>query len=164
MSNQPRAVCQDCGGPKEPGRGRRYCAACTGKPRVPTIPLDMQLAMVRAYNRPRAKLDDVAAQFFCSRQTVQRVLALHDVTLRPTNHYGTPRIDVDERLRRTQLYGRGLSLLDVANVVGRHPSAVLDTLRREGVRMRPQGVNLHPHSRADLRRDARGRFTATETS
>lgn len=163
MSARVRRPCQGCGGPKSPGRGVRYCETCSAKQHVPTIPLDTQLAIVRAYSRPRATLRGVARQFYVSQGSVSRVLAIHDVDVRPRGHYGTPRLDVGEQLLRTQLYGQGHSLARVGELVGRSPSTVAETLRRNGVRLRPVGVNTVPRERYD-KRGARGRFASRETA
>lgn len=164
MANRVRSACQDCGGPKGPGRGERYCETCKAKLHAPSLSLDDQLAMVRAYNRPRATLDSVAQQFYCARATVQRVLKIHGVASRPPNHYGTPRISVDEELLRTQLYGQGYSLADVAAIVGRSPSSVHQTLRKAGVKMHPRGVNLRAREHVVTGRLADGRFAPRETT
>jgi hypothetical protein len=163
VSVRVRKPCQDCGGPKGPGRGERYCATCASKLHVPSVPPDVQAAIVRAYNRPRATLRGVAAEFYVSQGSVSRVLEIHGVDVRPRGHYGTPRLAVDEQLLRTQLYGQGHSLAGVAAIVGRCPSSVADTLRRNGVRLRPVGVNLTPHVRYTTR-GARGRFAGRETT
>lgn len=163
-SRRQRARCQDCGGPKPAGRGRRYCDACAAKRHVPTVAPDVQEAIVRAYNRPRATLRGVAAAFYCSAGTVTRVLEIHGVDTRPRGHYGSPRLDVGEQLLRTQLYGQGLSLAEVADVVGCSPSSVAETLRRNGVRLRPVGVNPGRTSPRYAERGPRGRFTPSRST
>lgn len=164
----PRKPCAACGlRPKRPGRGYRYCEECEQDTHVPSIPAETQAAMVRAYNRPRATLAEVAAAFFCSPLTVRRVLAANGATPRPRGHGGTPRISVEEELRRTQLYGRGLSIADVAEIVGRSSTAVVATLQRAGVKMHPVGVNVHERASSERRhreRDSRGRFTPRSPS
>jgi hypothetical protein len=156
------APCQDCGGPKPPGRGLRYCEVCAPKRHVPTVDAATQEAIVRAYSKPRATLAKVAAEFFCSAQTVAHVLEAHDVPLRPRGHWGTPRLDAGEHLLRTQLYGQGLSLARIAEVLGISPSSVAETLRRNGVRLRPVGVNYGRTTPRHLERGDRGRFTARQ--
>jgi hypothetical protein len=158
-----RRPCQDCGGPKGPGRGERYCDACRAKRHVPTIALDDQLAIVRAYNARGATMHGVAAEFYCSVGTVGRVLEAHGVPARPRGGQGSTRqrLSVDEQLTRAQLYGQGLSLAGVADVVGRNPSSVHASLVRYGVTMRPVGVNYTADGRYDAR-GARGRFAPKE--
>ena len=163
--NFQRTPCQDCGGPKGPGRGERYCSACRAKLHVPTIPLDDQLAIVRAYSRPRTTLAEVAASFYVSTGTVTRVLRAHDVPVRPRGGYGASRarLSVDEQLLRTQLYGQGLTLAQIGDVVGRSPSSIQQSLVKAGVRLRPQGVN-RPGTRHWAQRTAGGRFAAKEAA
>lgn len=102
---------------------------------------DEQAEMVRLYARG-GTLASVALATFWSKTEVRRVLLANGVQLRAHGlGRSRPGISPDEALRRTQLYGRGLSIQEVADVCGVHRSAILATLKREGVRMRPQGVN-----------------------
>jgi transposase-like protein len=147
-----RKPCQGCGGPKPSGRGERYCATCRNERHVPTVAPDVQAAMVRAYARIGTTLDQVAAEFYCSTNTVARVLEARGVSVRPRGGSGARRrrLTVDEELTRTRLYGQGLSVAEIADAVGRGPSAIYATLRRVGVAMRPQGANYRPRRRAPV--------------
>lgn len=159
-----RRPCQDCGGPKPAGRGERYCETCRAKRHVPTVPPDEQAAMVRAYARIGTTLDQVAAEFYVSPNTVSRVLEANGVSVRPRGGYGASRrrLTVDEELTRAQLYGEGLSLGRIGQLIGRSPSSIHATLHRLGVQMRPTGINTGPPQRHHVVRGAAGRFAPAD--
>jgi transposase-like protein len=161
-----RFPCQDCGGPKPPGRGERYCETCRAKRHVPTISLDDQRAIVRAYARPNTTLAELAARFYCSQGTISRVLDAHGVAKRPHGGWsGSPsrqRLSVDEELTRAQLYGQGYSIARIAEIVGRSPSSVHATLRRLGTSLRPPHFDSGPPHPRYGKRDARGRYISKE--
>lgn len=138
-TNYPERACQFCG---------RVMPACnvvkherTHVDQNGTVPPEDQETIVRLYNRPRASVRSVAQETHWSQSTVLRVLRAHGVEMRPMGS-AHPKITSDEQLRRAQLYGRGLSIEEVAEVCGVTYEAVRQTLVRLGVPRR---------SRANLR-------------
>lgn len=151
-TNYPERDCPTCG---------RVMPACClpaharlhGDPRLRlSVPLEEQAEIVRLYNRPRSSLRKVSAQTFWSQSVVRDVVIANGVALRPVGS-SFPRISADERLKRAQLYGRGLSLEEVARACGVTREAVRRTLAELEVPMRPRGSNL---------RWQRGRSTGAE--
>lgn len=156
----PYAPCPRCGVLREPGkRPKRPCPTCheyvpvnnfprhvrSHLPHVERLPmpLDEQLRIVALYERPRASFASVSAATFWSKTEVRRVLLAHGVELRKPGSAVLPRkISVADELQRTQLYGQGHSIEEVAAIVGRHRTAVHESLKRAGVKLRPSHVTL----------------------
>jgi AraC-like DNA-binding protein len=106
------------------------------------VPPEDQDRIIGLYKRGLT-IRQVAQEVHWGPTTVQAVLQLnrHRVHIRPARGIFR-RITVEEELKRAQLYGRGLSIKEVADVCGVHHSAVRASLIRAGVAMRPQGRNL----------------------
>lgn len=104
------------------------------------VPPAEQDKIVELY-RHGGTLRSVAAATFWSRSEVRRVLIANGVTPRSRLGDFRPKITTEETLRRTQLYGRGLSIAEVAEVCGVNREAIRQTLKREGVKIRPTGLN-----------------------
>jgi predicted HTH domain antitoxin len=139
---RPRTPCPICGAPMPANNMARH-QRTHGDPRERLfVTLEEQARIVELYNQRRASLRSVAEAAFMSPTEVRRVLIANDVPLRPPGSAYQPRkITVDEELQRTHLYGLGLSLDEVAELVGRHREAVRESLRRAGVKLRPRGPN-----------------------
>lgn len=133
-TDYPSGSCPTCGRVMPvcslPGHERTHETHGAG-----SVPLDDQQRIVELYNRPRASLRSVAAATNWSETTVLRVLRAHDVVMRPQGS-SHPLLSTEEQLRRTQLYGRGLSLEEVAELSGVTREAIRQTLIRNGVRIR----------------------------
>jgi len=101
---------------------------------------------VRLYVHGRLSMREIAAQTFWSQTQVRRVLIANGVRIRPQGLTGAAKrgrqVSVDERLKRTQLYGMGYSLSEVAAMCGVTQTAVVNTLKREGVPRRSVGDGL----------------------
>jgi hypothetical protein len=104
------------------------------------VPRDEQDTIVRLYRRG-GTFASVARETYWSKSQVRRVLLANGVALRPPGGRPGPKLSVEETLRRTQLYGRGLSIDEVAQVCGVTRVSIQQTLKREGVHLRPVGVN-----------------------
>jgi AraC-like DNA-binding protein len=102
---------------------------------------DEQDAIVRAYRHRGGTLASIARDTHWSKTQVRRVLLANGVQLRERIGDHRPKISSDEALRRTELYGRGLSIADVAEACGVTCEAIRQTLKREGVKPRARGVN-----------------------
>lgn len=137
-TNYPQRACPTCGlvvvACNLPRHERQH-----GDERLRTrVPLDEQPRMVELYRKGHS-MKRIAELTWWGETTVRRVLLANGVTLRPpgTGRPSSPsHIDVDERLKRTALYGRGLSLEEVAAACGVTREAVRQTLLREGVALR----------------------------
>jgi hypothetical protein len=130
-TNFPEAPCPKCGRVMPVCNLARHEPKC-GLASAGTVPMDEQLEIVKLYNQPRMSLSKVAAVTHWSETTCRRVLLAHDVSLRGTG-YSFPRIGVNEQLKRTELYGRGYSVAEVADLCGVTYEAVRQTLVRMGV-------------------------------
>ena len=137
--NYPTSACPTCGRVLRNNLMPRHARTHADAPSRLFVPPDEQAEIVRLYRRG-GTLKSVAADTFWSKTEVRRVLLANGVQLRPRGTYG-PKISSDEALRRTQLYGRGLSIDEVAAACGVSRVAITQTLKREGVRIRPVGVN-----------------------
>ena len=146
MVRRPRTPCPVCGALMPANNMARHVATHRPAAERLAVPLDVQVEMVRLYNRPRSSTAQVAAATYWSKTEVRRVLIANGVTMRPQGH-SQRRITVDEELERATLYGQGRSILEVAELVGRHHSAIAESLHRAGVKVRPKGRNLR-HSRS----------------
>lgn len=77
-----------------------------------------------------ANVNELAAEFRCTRQTVALQLKEHGVVMR--NQPAT----AEEIARVIELYASGLSLVGVAERTRFSPKSVLNYLRAEGVQLR----------------------------
>lgn len=136
-TSHPQRACPTCGlvmrACNLPGHERRH-----GDQRLRVrVSLDEQARIVALYRKGHS-LKRIAVLTWRGKTTVRRVLLANDVTLRPpsTGRPGSPLLSIDEKLKRTALYGRGLSLEEVAAACGVSSEAVRQTLLREGVKLR----------------------------
>jgi hypothetical protein len=102
---------------------------------------DEQAVIVHLYEHKGGTLKSIARDTFWSQSQVRRVLLANGVQLRQQGGHFGPKISTEEALRRTQLYGRGLSIDEVAEACGVTSEAIRQTLVREGVMRRAPHVN-----------------------
>jgi hypothetical protein len=155
----PQRTCSTCG---------LVLAACNlprherthGDPRERLrVPPEDQALIVETYRRGLS-LKRTSEATFWSQTVVRDVLLANDVQLRPPGT-GRPRspqhITTEERLKRAQLYGRGLSLKEVAEACGVTYEAVRQTL---------VGLDVPRRDKTNLRwaRARRERAAAERTS
>jgi hypothetical protein len=108
------------------------------------IPLDDQKRIIELYQKGGSMMSVAKATYY-GQTTVRNVLIRNGVQPRPRGAYrpwSPSHISTEEKLKRCQLYGRGLSIDEVAEACGVTKHAIQETLRSEGVKMRPQGPNL----------------------
>ena len=116
-------------------------ATPSGKP-VRDVPAADKAAMAALYARG-GTIRSVAAETYWSRTTVRRALLEQGVKLRPRSSWRRDaRRDNDAFLYTAQLYGRGLSMQEVSEIVGVKRSTVRYRLIQMDVKIRPQGANL----------------------
>lgn len=101
---------------------------------------DEQSEMLRLYSRGWT-LKRIAAATFWSPTEVGRVLKLNGVELRHRS-VGHEQLSINEILARTQLYGRGYSLAEIAELRGCSPTSVVQSLKRAGVPRRSVSEGL----------------------
>jgi transposase len=127
-----RKPCRGCGGPKPPRI--RFCGNC-GNPGT-SIPEDVRREMARLYLEEGLSTSEVGKALFWAESTVQRVLHLDGVPLRPKTT--RPRvyanaIPQDELDRVAELYLSGMSISQVSEATGVSRSAIRSRLLRAGV-------------------------------
>lgn len=102
----------------------------SARPQIPEAEQQRIIALYEAGGTIRS----VSEQTFWSQTSVHRVLVRHGIPRRPRHAVcGRKRLSVDSELERTRLYGQGLSIAQVAEVVGVGATAVAFTLARAGV-------------------------------
>ncbi len=86
-------------------------------------------------------MKQVAQEIPCSMSTVWRYLHRHEAKVRQPWRGSLPLHGVsgEEQLRTAQLYGRGLSMKEVAAIMNVSIGTVHNRLRRLGVKSRPMG-------------------------
>jgi lambda repressor-like predicted transcriptional regulator len=131
MTKQTSVPCPVCGRLMRPGGLPKHVRS-HGDPRSRLwMPPEIQDEVVRLYARGRT-IRQIAAVTFYAPTTVRSVLQANNVKIRPRAGYPTRKISNEEILRRCELYGRGLSLSEVAEVCGCAVSSVHETLKRAG--------------------------------
>jgi hypothetical protein len=136
-TNHPEATCAVCGRTMPVCNLARHEPVC-GHASAGTVPPDDQAAIVTLYADPRMSIRKVAARTHWSQTTVRRVLVANGVQLRGQGH-SMSRLTVNEQLKRSELYGRGYSISEVAKMCGVTYEAVRTTLVRMDVPRRKGG-------------------------
>lgn len=146
MKPRPKYPCAVCGLPID-ARNRSRHARTHGDPRDRlAVPRVEQEEMVRLYGRHT--IAEIAAITFWSHTEVHRVLTANGVRFRSQIPRRNPQITSEEVLRRCELYGRGYSLTEVAEMRGVTPTAIAHTLRRAGTPTRsPSEAQRLAHAR-----------------
>ena len=97
-----------------------------------------QARIVELYRRRGATLASVSAEVYWSPATVTRVLRANGVPI--TKRGGRrPYLPADDVLRTLELYARGYTIRQVAEIVGRSEESIRRRLLRNGARIRPVG-------------------------
>lgn len=115
------------------------------------LPPADQEEIVRLYRRGLT-LRQVAGRVYWSPTAVRRVLIEYGEPLRPHGSKA-PLLSMEEKLRTSELYGAGMSMAELAILLGLHVSTVHRRLHRFGSLTRPVG-GKHPPPRSvdELRR------------
>lgn len=141
-TNYPQRACPVCGRVMAANTLPRHEATHELDPRDRFLmSRDEQDAIVAAYRHKGGTLESIARDTHWSKTQVRRVLLANGVQLRERLGDFRPKISTDESLRRAQLYGRGLTIAEVAATCGVTNEAIRQTLKREGVERRAVGVN-----------------------
>lgn len=134
--SKARKPCRGCGGPKPPGQGIKFCGRC--EPSGSSIPEDVRREMARLYLEGLST-NEVGKELFCAKSTVQRILRLDGVALRPkpTRPRVYPNALSQDQLDRTaEMYQAGMSMTQVAEALGISRSAARARLARAGIPIR----------------------------
>ena len=108
-----------------------------------TVPSDVQADMVRMYVHGGLTYKQIGERTHWSSTQVRRVLLANGVTPRAREVVcGRVQMSADEKLARAELYGRGYSLAEVADIRGCSVTSVVLTLERLGVKRRSVGDAL----------------------
>jgi len=152
-SPQPRSECPVCGAVRTNHNMRRHVESHRDARERLNVPLELQAQMVRMH-RAGKSYAAIGAELFYGASTVRRVMVANGIPGRKPGGR-RPYLPADEALRRTELYGRGYSILEVARICGVSYAAVRNTLLANDVRIRPAGANLRwARSRRSERREA----------
>lgn len=127
------------------------------------VPPETQDEIVRLYRRGHS-FKRIATEVYWSPTCVRRVILTHGITPR-SRATSRKQISTDEVLTRTQLYGMGYSLAQVAEMCGCSVTAVTLTLTRAGVSTRGHSEALRNAYRRGRRSGfARGRSAPQEAA
>jgi predicted transcriptional regulator len=85
----------------------------------------------------------IAAELHYSQTSVQRYLHAAGVQVRPRGGVNGRTLSAEEVLETAQLYGRGLSMAAIADLLGLTVSSVHERLHKIGVAVRPRGGPNH---------------------
>lgn len=153
MTPQPRSECPVCGAEITNHNLERHVGAHRDRRERLIVPAEEQQQIVRLHRRGKSYAA-IGRETFYGASTIRRVIVAHgERTRKPGGR--RPWLPADETLRRTELYGRGHSILEVAEICGVSYAAVRNTLLRNGVAIRPAGVNLRwARSRRSERQEA----------
>lgn len=105
--------------------------------------LDEQQRIVEMYANGRGKtMDEIGREMLWSATVVWRVLHLHGAYVQ---HGGSDaRLSVDERLRTAEMYGRGMTIATIAEILDRAPETIRRRLLRFDVQLRERGPRPQP--------------------
>lgn len=107
---KPRKPCRGCGGPKQPGRGRRLCDTCERLPHPPTLPTPCHACGTRENKRPKRRFcDDCKVLRDWRKQT--RTKSRNLIVRRPCPRCG-----------RRKSAGKGKQYCDACQAANRQPA------------------------------------------
>lgn len=109
------------------------------------LPPEDQDEIVRLYRRGKT-IRQVADAVYWSPTAVRRVLVERGEQLRSRGSRN-PILSTEEKLRTSELYGAGLTMTELATLLGLHISTVHRRLHRFGAIVRPCG-GRHPQPRS----------------
>lgn len=111
-----------------------------------------QAEIVRLYKRGHS-LQRISDEHYFARSSVRRVLVANGIAMRPQGGpHPAQRLSAEETLKTAELYGKGLSMAELAEVLGLSISAVHRRLHVIGVKIRKRGGD-HRSSTARARRE-----------
>jgi DNA-binding NarL/FixJ family response regulator len=118
--------------------------------------VEQQAEIVRLYKRGYS-LQRIADEKFFARSSVRRVLIANGIAMRPQGGpHPAQRLSAEDTLRTAELYGKGLSMAELAEVLGLSISAVHRRLHVIGVQIRKRGGD-HRSNTARARRERMAR-------